>query len=124
MKAVVISRAGGPEVLEVQEVEDPTATVGDDQVLIRVEATGVNRADTLQRKGFHPPPPGASPYPGLECSGTVESVGKLVHRWKVGDQVAAAIFFILLVDTLFFFFFFFFLCELIEILTDYPSSSD
>lgn len=89
MKAVVITRAGGPEVLEVQEVEDLTATVGDDQVLIRVEATALNRADTVQREGLYSPPPGASPYPGLECSGTVESVGKLVHRWKIGDQVAA-----------------------------------
>lgn len=87
MKAVVITRAGGPEVLEVQEVEDLTATVGDDQVLIRVEATALNRADTVQREGLYSPPPGASPYPGLECSGTVESVGKLVHRWKIGNQV-------------------------------------
>eukprot|EP00262_Sarcandra_glabra_P003016 TRINITY_DN13456_c0_g1_i1.p1 TRINITY_DN13456_c0_g1~~TRINITY_DN13456_c0_g1_i1.p1 ORF type:complete len:326 (+),score=60.86 TRINITY_DN13456_c0_g1_i1:106-1083(+) len=87
MKAVVITSPGGPEVLEIQEVEDPT--IGDDEVLIKVEATALNRADTVQRMGFYPPPKGASPYLGLECSGTVESVGKNVGRWKIGDQVCA-----------------------------------
>ncbi|KAL1289278.1 hypothetical protein HN51_057773 [Arachis hypogaea] len=87
MKAVVITTPGGPEVLQLQEVEDPH--IGDDEVLIRVEATALNRADTLQRKGSYPPPKGASPYPGLECSGTIESIGKNVSRWKVGDQVCA-----------------------------------
>ncbi|KAL5772529.1 hypothetical protein ACOSP7_012132 [Xanthoceras sorbifolium] len=87
MKAIVITSPGGPEVLQLQEVEDPR--IKDDEVLIKVEATALNRADTLQRKGSYPPPEGASPYPGLECSGTVVSVGKLVSRWKVGDQVCA-----------------------------------
>ncbi|RZS02820.1 hypothetical protein BHM03_00032899 [Ensete ventricosum] len=87
MKAVVITSPGGPEVLQVQEVEDPV--IGDHEVLIKVEATALNRADTIQRKGLHPPPKGASPYPGLECSGTVLAVGKSVARWKVGDQVCA-----------------------------------
>ncbi|KAK3004230.1 hypothetical protein RJ639_020208 [Escallonia herrerae] len=87
MKAVVITAPGGPEVLQLQQVDDPKAQ--DDEVLIRVEATALNRADTLQRKGLHPPPKGSSQYPGLECSGTVEAVGKSVTRWKVGDQVCA-----------------------------------
>ncbi|XP_028803193.1 quinone oxidoreductase PIG3-like [Neltuma alba] len=87
MKAVVITTAGGPEVLQLQEVEDPQ--IKDDEVLIKIAATALNRADTVQRKGSYPPPRGASPYPGLECSGTVESVGKNVVRWKIGDQVCA-----------------------------------
>lgn len=86
MKAIVITQPGSPEVLQLQEVEDPQ--INDDEVLIKVEATALNRADTLQRKGSYPPPKGASPYPGLECSGTILSVGKNVSRWKVGDQVA------------------------------------
>ncbi|KDO75775.1 hypothetical protein CISIN_1g019790mg [Citrus sinensis] len=87
MKAIVITQPGSPEVLQLQEVEDPQ--IKDDEVLIKVEATALNRADTLQRKGSYPPPKGASPYPGLECSGTILSVGKNVSRWKVGDQVCA-----------------------------------
>lgn len=83
----MITQPGGPEVLQLQEVEDPQ--INDDEVLIKVEATALNRADTLQRKGSYPPPKGASPYPGLECSGTILSVGKNVSRWKVGDQVCA-----------------------------------
>lgn len=85
MKAVVITSPGGPEVLQLQHVEDPG--IGDDEVLVRVEATALNRADTLQRKGMYPPPKGSSELPGLECSGTIEAVGKNVSRWKVGDQV-------------------------------------
>ncbi|XP_031249147.1 quinone oxidoreductase PIG3-like [Pistacia vera] len=87
MKAIVITTPGGPEVLQLQEVEDPH--INYDEVLIKVQATALNRADTLQRKGAYPPPKGASPYPGLECAGTVEAVGKNVSRWKVGDQVCA-----------------------------------
>ncbi|XP_021295220.1 quinone oxidoreductase PIG3-like [Herrania umbratica] len=87
MKAIVITTPGGPEVLQLQQVDDPE--IKDDEVLIKVEASALNRADTLQRKGAYPPPKGASPYPGLECSGTVLSVGKNVTRWKVGDQVCA-----------------------------------
>ncbi|KAL0687928.1 hypothetical protein Bca4012_087605 [Brassica carinata] len=87
MKAIVISEPGAPEVLQLREVEDPQ--VKDDEVLIRVHATALNRADTLQRLGSYSPPPGSSPYPGLECSGTIESVSNSVSRWKVGDQVCA-----------------------------------
>lgn len=85
MKAIVITSPGGPEVLQLQEVQDPQ--IKDDEVLIKVHATALNRADTLQRKGSYPPPQGASPYLGLECSGIVESVGKNVSKWKIGDQV-------------------------------------
>ncbi|MBA0623331.1 hypothetical protein Godav_008802 [Gossypium davidsonii] len=87
MKAIVITTGGGPEVLQLQQVEDPE--LKDDEVLIKVEATALNRADTLQRKGSYPPPKGASPYPGLECSGTIQAVGKNVLGWRVGDQVCA-----------------------------------
>ncbi|KAG6520096.1 hypothetical protein ZIOFF_017127 [Zingiber officinale] len=87
MKAVVITNPGGPEVLQVQEVDDPA--VGDNEVLIQVEASALNRSDTVQREGFYPLPKGASPYPGLECSGTIIALGKSVTRWKVGDQVSS-----------------------------------
>ncbi|GAV59486.1 ADH_zinc_N domain-containing protein/ADH_N domain-containing protein [Cephalotus follicularis] len=87
MKAVVITTYGDPEVLQIQEVEDPE--MKEDEVLINVEATAVNRADTSQRKGQYPAPKGASPYLGLECSGTILAVGKHVSHWKVGDQVCA-----------------------------------
>ncbi|KAI3745881.1 hypothetical protein L6452_08292 [Arctium lappa] len=72
MKAVVITTPGGPEVLKLQEVEEPK--LKDDDVLIRVEATALNIADMLQRQGKYPPPNGESEYPGLECSGTIEAV--------------------------------------------------
>lgn len=85
MKAVVITTPGGPEVLKLQEVEDPQ--IKDDEVLIKVAATALNRADIHQRQGKYPPPKGDSEYPGLECSGTVEAVGKDVTRWKIADQV-------------------------------------
>ncbi|XP_051191865.1 uncharacterized protein [Lolium perenne] len=89
MKAVVISSPGGPEALEVREVEDLPAP-GDGEVLVKVAAAGVNRADTVQRQGKYPPPPGASLYPGLECSGTILALGPNVpSRWAVGHQVCA-----------------------------------
>ncbi|KAH7654778.1 Quinone oxidoreductase PIG3 protein [Dioscorea alata] len=87
MKAIVITSPGGPEVLQLQDVEDPS--IRDDEVLIQVAATALNRADVGQRLGSYPPPKGASPYPGLECSGTILAVGSSVHRWKPGDQVCA-----------------------------------
>lgn len=87
MKAIAITTPGGPEVLQLQEVDDPQ--IGDNEVLIKVSATALNRADTSQRQGKYPPPAGASPYPGLECSGIIQAVGKSVCRWKIGDQVCA-----------------------------------
>jgi putative PIG3 family NAD(P)H quinone oxidoreductase len=87
MHAVVISEPGGPEVLQWTEVEDPRPGPG--EVLVEVAAAGVNRADLMQRQGFYPPPPGAPPYPGLECSGTVAALGEGVTGWQIGDQVCA-----------------------------------
>jgi putative PIG3 family NAD(P)H quinone oxidoreductase len=87
MHAVVISEPGGPEVLQWTEVEDPRPGPG--EVLIEVEGAGVNRADMMQRQGFYPPPPGAPPYPGLECSGTIAAVGEGVTKWHVGEEVCA-----------------------------------
>jgi putative PIG3 family NAD(P)H quinone oxidoreductase len=83
----VITEPGEPDVLNWEEVPDPVPA--EDEVLIDVAAAGVNRADLLQRQGFYPPPPGAPPYPGLECSGTISAVGSRVSDWKVGDQVCA-----------------------------------
>jgi putative PIG3 family NAD(P)H quinone oxidoreductase len=87
MRAVVISEPGGPEVLEVHDVLDPTPEP--DEVVIEVAATAINRADLLQRQGNYPPPPGASPYLGMECSGTIAALGAAVAGWEVGDQVCA-----------------------------------
>ncbi len=87
MRAVVITRPGGPEVLEVQQV--PDAVAGPGEVLVAVSAAGVNRADLMQREGRYDPPPGAPAHPGLEVSGTVAALGDGVGGWQVGDQVCA-----------------------------------
>jgi putative PIG3 family NAD(P)H quinone oxidoreductase len=87
MRAVIASEPGGPEVLTVADLPDPEAGPG--EVVIDVTATAVNRADTLQRQGKYPPPPGASDVLGLECSGTIAAVGEGVDAWAVGDEVCA-----------------------------------
>src|SRR3954449_4876212 len=87
MRAITIREPGGPDVLELCEVPDPSPAPG--EVVVEVAATGVNRADLMQREGHYAPPPGASPYPGLECSGTVADVGDGVEGWSVGDEVCA-----------------------------------
>ncbi|MFD5635703.1 NAD(P)H-quinone oxidoreductase [Streptomyces sp. NPDC127077] len=87
MYAITIPEPGGPEALVWDEVPDPVPGEGD--VLIEVVASAVNRADLLQRQGLYNPPPGASPYPGLECSGRVAAVGPGVIGWSVGDEVCA-----------------------------------
>ena len=87
MRAVVADGAGGPEILSVRET--PDVEPGPGEVAIEVAATAVNRADLLQRKGFYPPPPGASEILGLECSGEIAAVGDGVTDWQVGDQVCA-----------------------------------
>jgi putative PIG3 family NAD(P)H quinone oxidoreductase len=87
MHAVVITEPGGPEVLHWTEVPDPRPGRG--EVVIDVAAAGVNRADMMQRQGHYPPPPGAPPYPGLECSGTIAAVGEGVTGWQPGDQACA-----------------------------------
>jgi putative PIG3 family NAD(P)H quinone oxidoreductase len=87
MRAVIASEPGGPEVLTVTELDDPTPAAG--EVVIDMAGTAVNRADTLQRQGLYPPPPGASDVLGLECSGVVSAVGADVDGWSVGDEVCA-----------------------------------
>jgi putative PIG3 family NAD(P)H quinone oxidoreductase len=87
MRAVEISRAGGPEVLAL--VERPVPQPLDEEILIRIEAAGVNRPDALQRAGAYAPPKGASDLPGLEAAGEVVAVGAGVTRWQVGDKVCA-----------------------------------
>ena len=87
MRAVTLPSYGGPEVLTLAEVPDPDLAAG--EVLVDVVAAGVNRADLLQRMGFYNPPPGASPYPGLECSGRIAALGEDVAGWQVGDEVCA-----------------------------------
>ena len=87
MRAVIAPDPGGPEALVVADLPDPEPGPG--EVVIDMAATAVNRADTLQRQGFYPPPPGASDILGLECSGTVSAVGEGVDAWSVGDQVCA-----------------------------------
>ena len=87
MHAITIPEPGGPEALVWDEVPDPVP--GEGEVLVEVVASAVNRADILQRQGFYNPPPGASPYPGLECSGRIAAVGSGVSGWAVGDEVCA-----------------------------------
>jgi putative PIG3 family NAD(P)H quinone oxidoreductase len=87
VRAAVITHPGPPDVLQVQEVPDPRPGVG--EVLVDVTATAVNRADLMQRQGHYDPPPGASPYPGLECSGVIATLGEGITGWAVGDPVCA-----------------------------------
>jgi NADPH2:quinone reductase len=86
MRAAVITRPGGPEVLEVREVVDPV--VGPQDVLVRVRASGLNRADIHQRKGGYPAPPGSPrDIPGLEYAGEIVETGRDVSGRAVGDRV-------------------------------------
>ncbi|MEW2548036.1 NAD(P)H-quinone oxidoreductase [Streptomyces sp. NPDC047002] len=87
MHAITIPEPGGPEALVWSEVPDPVP--GEGEVVVDVVASAVNRADVLQRQGFYDPPPGASPYPGLECAGRISAVGPGVAGWAVGDEVCA-----------------------------------
>ena len=87
MKAIVAREPGAPDVLELREVEAPN--LRPDEVLIKVAAAGVNRADLVQRQGHYRPPPGASSIIGLEVSGTVAEVGEEVSNWEVGDPCIA-----------------------------------
>jgi len=87
VRAVAITAPGGPEVLNLEEVPDPVP--GEGEVVVEVAAAGVNPADVMQRQGFYPPPPGASAYPGLECSGRIAAVGPGVSGWREGDSVCA-----------------------------------
>ena len=85
MRAVVIPEFGEPDVLRLATVPSPRP--GPRDLVVRVGASGVNRADLLQRRGLYPPPPGESEVPGLEFAGVVEEVGDGVTRWRRGERV-------------------------------------
>lgn len=89
MTAITIPTPGGPEALVPGERPVPAPAAG--EVLVKVEAAGVNRPDVMQRKGLYPPPPGASDIPGLEIAGTVVALGPDVARYKLGDRVCALV---------------------------------
>jgi putative PIG3 family NAD(P)H quinone oxidoreductase len=89
MKAVIVEKPGDENSLKLGEVLEPA--IKPDEILIRVHAAGVNRADILQRQGFYPPPPGASEIIGMECAGEVAAVGAAVTGWKIGDRAMALI---------------------------------
>jgi putative PIG3 family NAD(P)H quinone oxidoreductase len=87
MRAVVADEPGGPDQLRIGDV--PTPTPASDEVLVKVHATALNRADTFQRRGHYPPPEGASDILGLEMAGTVAETGSDVMDWHEGDRVFA-----------------------------------
>ena len=87
MRIIDVPRPGGPEALLV--AERPTPRAGPGEVLIRVAAAGLNRADILQRRGFYPSPAGAPAWPGMEVAGTIVAVGTGVSEFKPGDAVCA-----------------------------------
>ena len=86
MRAVWISSFGGPEVLEIRQVDRPA--INNEQVLVRVRASSLNRADLLQRQGKYPPPPGfPAEIPGIEFAGEIAEIGSSVRQWKQGQRV-------------------------------------
>ncbi len=89
MQAAGFDAPGGPEVLRLEQVAVPSPGAG--QVLVRVAYAGVNRPDVIQRRGFYPPPPGASPIPGLEIAGEVVATGEGVEPALLGQQVCALV---------------------------------
>lgn len=89
MTAIGITSPGGPEMLAPQE--RPVPKPGDEEILVKVAAAGVNRPDVAQRKGVYPPPPGVTDIPGLEVAGIVALCGPEVRRWRPGDQVTALV---------------------------------
>ncbi|RAI45537.1 NAD(P)H-quinone oxidoreductase [Rhodoplanes roseus] len=89
MTAIGIRTPGGPEVLCPEERPVPAPGAG--EILVKVQAAGVNRPDVVQRRGLYPPPPGASDIPGLEICGTVVATGPNASRWSIGDRVMALV---------------------------------
>ncbi|MDA9477607.1 NAD(P)H-quinone oxidoreductase [Bradyrhizobium sp. CCBAU 65884] len=89
MTVVAISKPGGPEVLVPEQRSIPQP--GPDEILVKVQAAGVNRPDVAQRSGAYPPPPGASDLPGLEIAGEVVAVGSNAKRHKIGDKVMSLV---------------------------------
>jgi putative PIG3 family NAD(P)H quinone oxidoreductase len=89
MTAIGIRAPGGPEVLAAEDRPVPTPGAG--EILVAVQAAGINRPDVMQRQGLYPPPKGAPDIPGLEIAGRVAACGKGVERWREGDPVAALV---------------------------------
>jgi NADPH:quinone reductase len=89
VKYIDFNEPGGPEVLFISD--GPAPSLGDDEVLIKVTAAGVNGPDIMQRKGLYPPPPGASPVLGLEVAGEIIEIGSRVTSWQSGDLVCALV---------------------------------
>ena len=89
MRAIEITTPGGPEVLKIAQRPVPKPAAG--ELLVKVQAAGVNRPDVMQRKGGYPPPPGVTDIPGLEIAGTVAALGDGVTGWKVGDALCALV---------------------------------
>ncbi|MEL7339537.1 MAG: alcohol dehydrogenase catalytic domain-containing protein [Bacteroidota bacterium] len=87
MKAVLLPQFGAPEVMHLGE--HPQPEYGPNDLLIKVHATALNRADTMQRQGKYPPPPGASEIMGLEMAGEIVAKGNKVEDWQIGDAVCA-----------------------------------
>jgi putative PIG3 family NAD(P)H quinone oxidoreductase len=87
MRAVVVPVPGGADALQIADIPRPEPAAG--EVLVKVEAAGINRADLLQRQGFYPPPPGITDVLGLECAGTIAALGAEVSGVTVGDPVCA-----------------------------------
>jgi len=87
MKAILVEQPGNEDVLKFGNFTDPVP--GPEELLIDVKCAGINRADLMQRQGFYPPPPGASPILGLECAGVVAEVGSAVKGWRRGDRAMA-----------------------------------
>ena len=85
MKAIIVSTPGSADQLQMGAWETPEPQ--EKEILVKVKATALNRADILQREGKYPPPQGASPILGMEISGEVTATGSQVTRWKAGDQV-------------------------------------
>ncbi|MBV8664541.1 MAG: NAD(P)H-quinone oxidoreductase [Hyphomicrobiales bacterium] len=89
MRAILIVQPGGPDVLQIRELPRPVP--GEGEILVKVEAAGVNRPDVFQRLGAYPPPPGAPDIPGLEIAGEVVAVGPGAARFPLGARVAALV---------------------------------
>jgi len=89
MRAITIPQFGGPEVLTLSDIPEPSP--GRNDVLVEVAAAGINRADIGQRQGTYPPPPGAPDWPGMELSGTILAIGDDVTGWHAGDRICALI---------------------------------
>jgi putative PIG3 family NAD(P)H quinone oxidoreductase len=87
MKAILIDKPGNEDVLKLGDFNEPAPGPAD--LLINIRCAGINRADLMQRQGFYPPPPSASPILGLECTGVVAAVGNEVKGWRPGERAMA-----------------------------------